>query len=149
MRKILTILTTIVSIIIIAFLLWYLLLRNPSMPVGEVVRNVLPFGSGNDATAPIADSSPPIGADGQLIIDKFSAPTTTTGLFRISEEPVAGMVVLNNGTSTIVRYVDRATGHIYDADLATLKKVKVTNQTLPMETFIVSNKKYSSSMENQ
>lgn len=130
MKKISIILIIVLSIILIAFLGWYFLLRDKSVPAGEALRDILPFGSGEDITRPTTNNQQPTIETGeQTSFDEFGNPTAN--LFRISAEPVAGVVLLNRGTSTIARYVDRATGHIYDTDLATLVKIKVTNQTLP------------------
>lgn len=132
MKKILIILVAVLSIILIIFLGWYLLIRNPKIPIGEAVGNILPFGSGDNTNIPIlptSDPSTPLKANDQLTTDKFGSPTAL--LFRISDTPVAGVVSFKRGGGTIVRYVDRATGHIYDTDLSTLAKTKVSNQTLP------------------
>lgn len=131
MRRIVIILIAVVVIVLIIFFGWYFLLRNPDIPLGEVIRDVLPFGSGDNAQLTTDPSTSFDDAqDKSLGTDKLGVPTAN--LFRISIEPVAGVVVLNkNASTTVVRYVDRATGHIYDADLATLVKTKVTNQTLP------------------
>ncbi|MFZ3009111.1 MAG: hypothetical protein WA048_01630, partial [Minisyncoccia bacterium] len=52
-------------------------------------------------------------------------------LFQLSNTPVSGAVaVLKNG-STIIRYTDRATGHIIDVNPETMEKVKISNNTLP------------------
>lgn len=130
MKKILIILIAVTSITLVAFFGWYLFLRNPNIPAGVAIRNILPFGSGGDATSRLTNNpSTPLGASNQLIVDEFGNPAAN--LFRLSNAPVAGAVVLDRGDKTIVRYVDRATGHIYDRDLRTLEKMKVTNNTLP------------------
>ncbi|MDP3874994.1 MAG: hypothetical protein Q8Q22_00525 [bacterium] len=130
MKKILIILIAVVSIALVLLFGWYLFLRNPDIPAGEIVRNILPFGSGDNAQITTDPSTSFDNAqDKSLGIDEFGNPTAN--LFRLSDTPVAGAVVFNRGDQTIVRYVDRATGHIYDVDLATLEKVKVTNDTLP------------------
>jgi len=138
MKKISIILITVLSIVLIVFLGWYFLLRDKSVPAGEALRDILPFGSGEDINIPALLPDGEVTDSLQSIVDEFGNPAAN--LFRISAEPVAGVVLLNThstssgqgGTSTvIVRYVDRATGHIYDTDLATLVTIKVTNQTLP------------------
>ena len=131
MKKVLTILTVLIITILAAFLVWFLFFRNPNIPVGESVKSILPFGSGEDVNIPAlptSGSSTSLGTDQQQT-DEFGMPAAN--LFRISKEPVAGVVLLKRGTTTIARYVDRATGHMYDTDLATLTKTKVSNQTLP------------------
>lgn len=130
MKKILIILTAVISITLVAFFGWYLFLRNPNTPVAETIRNILPFGSAPTPSGVGVPTSGSAGAsEGSLSFDEFGSPTAN--LFRLSNTPVAGAVVLDRGNKTIVRYVDRATGHIYDRDLSTLEKIKVVNNTLP------------------
>lgn len=131
MRKILITLILIITTILMAFLGWYFFFRNPNIPAGEAIRAILPFGSAEN-TEPTTDNQQETTETSTqpTLADEFDKPTAN--LLRISEDPVAGAVVLKRGTSTVVvRYVDRATGHIYETDLATLVKVKITNQTLP------------------
>ncbi len=108
-------------------------MRSPEIPLGETVKNNLPFGSGDNTNRPLPSNNNGLGGDtanndGQSF-DEFGS--SATNLFRISNTPIAGAVIFKRGIDTITRYVDRATGHIYDANLATLAKTKVTNQTLP------------------
>jgi hypothetical protein len=132
MNKLLKILIAILAVILIAFAGWYFLLRDPDIPAGEAIRNLLPFGSPGDTVEPgpdnelppTATSSVPGGEIGEI-------PPPTANLFRLSDTPVAGAVVFKSGTQTIVRYVDRGTGHIYDINLTTLAKTRITNETLP------------------
>jgi len=133
MKKIYIVLGIVLLIIIIIFLGWYLLARNPETPLGETVGNILPFGSGDNTNIPISLTDDKFGNDtlnnSDQTFDEFGSPAAN--LFRISDTPIAGAVIFKRNGATIVRYVDRATGHIYDADLATLAKTKIANQTLP------------------
>src|SRR3989338_6118977 len=125
MKKILIILIAVISIAIIAFLGWYFILRDSSIPVGATLRNVLPFGSGDNTPQSTTNNPQPTTDIGD------QQTMTTPNMFNISDIPVAGAVVFEKEGQTVVRYVDRATGHIYEADLKTLAKTKITNQTLP------------------
>jgi len=122
-----TILLVIFAIIILAFTGW-LLLRDSEIPIVETIIDGLPFGSGEDINIPALGP----GEDTVGETTSFDESITSEDkLFRISNTPVAGFVVLNDR----VRYVDRATGHIFDATLPTsntaLEKNRVTNTTLP------------------
>lgn len=130
MKKILIIL----SFLIILLLGAWLLLRNGDAPIVETIRDGLPFGSGEDINIPALDQ----GKDTIGQTTPFDENITEEDkLFRISNAPVAGFTIFNRGSkaSTIVRYVDRATGHIFDATLPSednsLEKARVTNNTLP------------------
>lgn len=127
MKKLLIILITSISLAVLIFIGWYFLLRNSSSPVAETIKNVLPFGTPDNTPAPSPNSS-------QFVADDSSNEPgrRTSNLFQISKEPVAGAVVFNkNASTTIVRYVDRATGHIYDESLEIFTRTKISNQTLP------------------
>lgn len=136
MKKIITILIIIVALIIVAFFSWYFFVRDQSVPLSEIISSdTSPFGSG-DNVQPTADNRQPttntrVEGDGGFIpTDGLGAPTTN--LFRLSSTPAAGFIILNNSSSSpFVRYVDRATGHIYDVDLLTGEREKITNLTIP------------------
>ena len=130
MKKIIIISITVLLILLVTFFGSYLIVKIPDSSAGEAIRGISPFGTAGDTGQPTTNPSTPLGASDQSTTDEFGKPTTS--LFRISMEPVAGAVILSKGTSTtLVRYVDRATGHIYESNLATLAKTKITNQTLP------------------
>ncbi len=115
--------------LVIIVLLGWLFFRNGDAPLGETLRDVLPFGSGEDVQLPVG-SQQVVDNKESLIFDEFGNPTTN--LFRLSDTPVAGFIAFARGTSTVIRYVDRATGHISEIVLGVkLEKKKITNQTLP------------------
>jgi hypothetical protein len=134
MKKIIIILIALL-VIFLGFLGWQILFNNPDTPIGETIRDVLPFGSGDGLSPTTGGRGPTTNDAEQLMSDELSVPTSD--LFRLVNTPVAGAVVFEKNGSTIVRYVDRATGHIYDISLpdnpssASLEKVKVSNNTLP------------------
>ena len=129
MKKIFFSLIIIVVIVLAVVFGWALLSRPSGETVGQAINNVLPFGSGEGLEQPTTNNQQPTtGEDGQ-VFDEFGRPTA--GLFRVVVEPVAGAVAFTRGTSTVVRYVDRATGHVYETNLTTSKKTRITNKTLP------------------
>jgi len=131
MKKTLISLIVVLALVVVGFFSWYFFVRDKDVPPSEVVSGVSPFGSGEGVLGQQPNPSVLTGEDGQpIILDEFGSPSAP--LFRISDTPVAGFVVLNNSSSSaFVRYVDRSNGHIYDVDLAVGEKVKVANQTLP------------------
>ena len=52
-------------------------------------------------------------------------------LRQISSAPVAGYVASSTASSSLVRFVDRGTGHIYEAESISDKINKISNTTLP------------------
>ena len=122
-------------ILILALAIWVMFFRNNNAPLAEVIRNALPFGSGENSGQP-TDPSTSLGTSNQGEFDEFGQPTVN--LFRLAVEPVAGAVAFNKSSSTVaVRYVDRATGHIFevilpkDTAMGALEKKRVANKTLP------------------
>ena len=139
MKKTLTITLIVLSVVVLLLLAWFWLFPGSSSPVADKIRDGLPFGSGDDVNIPTADNQQPTTDD---TTDPTGAPTIR--LFQITRDPVAGAIAFNPSTSsgqalrqgsgqasTTIRYVDRATGHIYDVNPVTLEKTKVTNRTLP------------------
>lgn len=124
MKKILSI--GIIVILLIAGIGIYFLSRDESLSLGESVRDVLPFGQGGESLPFISqDENPP------EELSPAEQGAEVPRMFRISEAPVAGAVIFKRGDSTVVRFADRATGHIYDVLPTTLERIKITNTTMP------------------
>lgn len=64
--------------------------------------------------------------------EAFSAPTyvPTNRLNRISDTPISGATIIS-GSTTIVKYIEKATGHMYEVNLSDGSKKRITNTTLP------------------
>ncbi len=105
--------------------IWYFFFNGKDTLVGEALRDVLPFGNGGSDVTTTADEDKPVE------ISPVSNNQNIPKLFRLSETPVAGAVSLIKNGSEIVRFVDRATGHIYDINPVTLEKTKIANNTQP------------------
>lgn len=52
-------------------------------------------------------------------------------LRQISNSPVAGGIAFKQGGATVIRYVDRGTGHIYETNDLSLENITVSNTTIP------------------
>lgn len=52
-------------------------------------------------------------------------------LFRIADKPVAGYTAYETASGTVARYMDRATGNLFDYEMPTGREKRVTNTTLP------------------
>jgi hypothetical protein len=128
MKRVILILLIILCILLAIMLGWYLFFRGSQGPVADVIRNVLPFGTGEDVNIP-AGQPAPNAATVPPVVDENGRPVAN--LFRITDTPVAGAVAITKNKQTFVRYVDRATGHIFDVNPNTMEKIRVTNNTLP------------------
>lgn len=97
---------------------------------GFSLREFLPFGSSGEGN--------PGGAE-VVIDDKQPNNNTLTNnqvgqvprLRKLSKEPVAGSVIFNIGTTSIVRFVEKGTGNVYEANSETNTITRLTNTTLP------------------
>lgn len=52
-------------------------------------------------------------------------------LRRISVNPIAGATIFDTKTDTVVRYAERATGHLFETSTTTLAQQRVGNTTIP------------------
>lgn len=50
---------------------------------------------------------------------------------KISNDQIAGSTLIDTSDTTVVRYVERGTGHIYEAHSDTLVQKKISNTTIP------------------
>lgn len=124
----------IVSVILILLLVglvgYYLIIQNssgnPSGP-GNIFKNFFPFGGGSSTTTPVVDQN-----------NATTTPETPTPidftkkLRKISSEPVAGAGVVDVKAGTLVRHIEKATGHIYETELFSPNQIRISNTTIPM-----------------
>ena len=136
MKKTLLISGAIIGIIIIAFFVWFFIGRDKTIPAREAVLDLLPFGTGeNLGESGIMNQESGITESDSKMFDEQGVPVAN--LFRLFDAPVAGMVAFTRGGQTVVRFVERATGHIYEVvlpkgdALVPLENKKISNNTLP------------------
>lgn len=140
MKKIILILVSTIVLASAIFAGWYFFIKSPGTPVGEALRDVLPFGSGNNL--PPINPTPEEGAgvengvEGEDREEGVVPLSQEVKLFKIYDSPTAGFVIFNRGNRTVVRYVDRATGHISEVVLPNqsdrnMERVRITNNTIP------------------
>src|SRR3989344_2465460 len=94
--------------------------------VGFSLRNYLPFGSSDN-----------VGSEEEVVKPKEeNLPTIEDPnkplprLRKLSKEPVAGAVVFNTGTTSVVRFVEKGTGNVYEATSDSLAIKRLTNTTI-------------------
>lgn len=119
-------------LLILSVAAWFLFSGESDAPtVGESPLTGSPFGIPETLDIPAASQ----GFEGRAEPLASAEEVVETDLFKIAGSPVAGFVPLARGTSTVVRYVDRATGHIFETRLPlgeeVLEKKRLTNNTLP------------------
>jgi hypothetical protein len=128
-KKTIYIIISVVLVIILALLFsYYLLAKNPdgSTPsVNNVFKNFFPFGgdpvTNNDGTPSDNndDTPPPVTTD------------FTQKLRKITSEQVAGAGLVDVKAGSVLRYIERATGHIYEVELFSPRAGRISNTTIP------------------
>lgn len=123
----------IVSVVLLFFLIsligyYFILQSNNGTPGGtnSVFKNFFPFG-GSTTTTPVVSTQPTTNQN----------PTPTTSnygqkLRKISTDPVAGAGVLDVKAGTVVRHIEKATGHIFETELFSPNQTRISNTTIPM-----------------
>lgn len=131
MKKNPLLLIIIISIIVLLIVLfsYYLFIKDsPKETLGEDggFFSFLPFGGGDIDTSN-NNGSETTSEEPLLPIQNYDQK-----LRLISDEPVSGMVLLEKTNGTIVRYIEKATGHIYEVELFSPNKTRISNTTIPV-----------------
>jgi hypothetical protein len=79
---------------------------------------------GQDTSEPFV---PPPVTDEVPLVDVENDP-----LRQLTTKPVVGMRLLTSGSSSVMRYVEAGTGHIYDIDLSTGGEERISNISVPV-----------------
>jgi len=122
-KRILLILIPVGVIIILG--IWFFFFRTSAPTVPTTTSTTSPFGYGGPDVLPAGQptKAPSSGLD--------ASGRPVAKLFQISDTPISGAVGIIKNGSTIIRYTERATGHIIDVNPETMERVKISNKTLP------------------
>jgi len=125
-------LVAIIAIVVIALLLWYFFIFRGSVgPDGKPrsLKDFFPFGR-PDVTVPIAKPKPDDG-------EPREKPLPETGvaprLRQVSDVPTSGAIAFldRSSNNTKIRYVERATGHIFETPADDYTTSRISNTTIP------------------
>jgi hypothetical protein len=130
------ILLTIGILIIIGIALFLILGSRPQAPgengVGFSIRNYLPFGQSNNpgtTSTTTANNNQNASTTNELTNTQVNQPVPR--LRKISGEPIAGAIIFNIGTTSVVRFVEKGTGNVYEARSDSNAITRLTNTTIP------------------
>lgn len=135
MKKIFIPLIVILVALGLAFGVWRFFAQQGAAPEGTVPstlkRTFNPFGLfGTDTGAPSASST-----ETASTTEESSLPSEPGAVVLVSQAPVAGAVLLSQRsgttTETVVRYVQRDTGNIYEYTVETGAATRISNTTIP------------------
>src|SRR3989344_5783955 len=106
---------------------WYFFLRGQSQTsrAGAAAR-------GYGATAPMGNAGNTVFGSGAR--DTQGSPTQTARppqLWHVQSKPVAGLAFIGTGKDVRLRYVERATGYVFEADPETGNTLRLSNTLLP------------------
>ena len=123
------ILIAIALILTIVVMLSFSLFTKTSEEVADrsadsVFSKLFPFGKsgGSDSTQKRATTTDPNSNDGSLPVPK---------LRQISPNPVAGAISIKESEDTIIRFVERETGNVFDTTTKSLEQTRISNTTIP------------------
>lgn len=120
-----------ILIIVVGSLLWIFLGgKDSSSP--QNTNAGTPFGtpgneSSNNSGAPFGS----ISQDNPFLPPVQNSFSSEKKLNRLSEAPVSGATITTSGSSTVVRYMDKATGHVYEVTLPNGERIRLSNVTIP------------------
>lgn len=130
MSKRLTIFIIIITIILGTGIL-YVLLGGKGLGDSPFIPGN-PFGTPPEDTNPVStDGGTSTTTPGDIDVPLDSEGRPVTRFFKLSDAPIAGAVSFLKNGSTTVRYVDRATGHVYEVNPLNLERIKILNTTRP------------------
>ena len=102
--------------------------ENGESRVGFSILNFLPFGGNEDTETSTTESV----SNNEITTSSSNTESQSIPRLRkISTEPVAGAVIFNNGTTTLVRFVEKGTGNVYQAASNSTVIQRLTNTTIP------------------
>jgi hypothetical protein len=125
-RTITLLFATLILFIATGFILtWYFLFANQGLFNPTSTEQADPFGFGGAIEENLTQETP----------EEEPAPTEETvdiippRLKRLTSTPVVAVVATTTAAGTFARYIDRASGNVYDINLETGEQVRVTNTT--------------------
>jgi len=129
-KKILYISIGVVALIAIGAGTFFLLRPSVNTPSPTIDT---PFGTGDGQT--VSGNK----AENPNLTGQANQPVS--GLQKISSAPISGATIFMRASTTLVRYVDKATGNIFEFDTTNNSNTRVSNTTLPKISEVVWGEK--------
>jgi len=134
-KKNVIVILVVVAVLVLSVGIYLLFFTMPSTQTGGVSNNS-PFGNynGSSSTTPQLTVTTPTPADNNDVSDYVNTPTSP--LTKISTAPIAGAETFDRKiskatTTSIVRYIERATGHTREYDASKFSLNTSSNTTIP------------------
>ncbi len=129
-KSVFILISAILGLFLICLIAYYFILLGnggSTSNTPSVFKNFFPFGGNDNVTA-----NPPGTTTNQNPPINPPAENFTQKLRELSAEPVSGAGSLDLKAGTIVRYIEKATGHIYEVEMFSPNKTRISNTTLPL-----------------
>lgn len=107
---------------------------NEGGGAGFSFTDYIPFFGDKDTEIPNNENGEDLGLENDnenLYPDNSNENEIIPRIRKISNEPVAGSVIFDVGSSSIVRFIEKGTGNVYEARSDTTKVTRLTNTTIP------------------
>jgi hypothetical protein len=143
MQKTLTIVRYLIAIVIVltlaGLLAWYLFLKSHTDTTVQIddargIDSAAPSFTGSTGSTYKNIAQTTVDDTGNKSAEATSAPPT---LWRVSQTPTAGMGFVQDSSGLKLNFVERASGNVFSADLATGKVERLTNTLLP-KTYVAA-----------
>jgi hypothetical protein len=128
MKKALTIIGIVLVVLLIAGAVWFIFVRKTASTPAVSTSSGSPFGVTPSDITPSGGSG---NTQTQAPVVGSGQGTPTASLFQIATDPVAGAGSFLRNKAEFIRYVDRATGHIFEVDPVAFTKTEIANNTSP------------------
>lgn len=93
--------------------------------------NLFPFGNNTTSNGQDGFGSTNTSSTTVLEIGEINEVTGLPRLRQISTTPTAGVIAFDKASSTVIRYIERATGHIFETNSDNPQVNKISNVTMP------------------
>jgi len=130
------------GILLVGLIGYYFLIQNNNTPNNTTTgfKNFFPFGGQNTPIQTAMTTSNPPTTPEQLNFNQK--------LRQLSVEPVAGAGILDvkraTTTGSVVRYIEKATGHIFEVELFSPNQNRISNTTIPLVSDAIFGNKNNS-----
>lgn len=133
MKKILLIVGIILIIGIVIFFMFGMRgsQQEGESRIGFSLQEFFPFGRSGDSSTTTTENTFPINENESFGGSETDENKPIPRLRKLSGEPVAGSIMFNVGTTSVVRFIEKGTGNVYEARSDSNKIERLTNTTIP------------------
>ncbi len=135
-KFIIILISSVVGLLIISLAAYYFILQEGTIdPVtGKSMgfRTFFPFGGNDNPTETPTGTETGTETPTQNQNQNQNPTNFTQKLRLLSAEPVSGFGTLDIKAGTIARYIEKATGHIYEVEMFSPKQGRISNTTIPV-----------------